>query len=213
MDDTQSNRPDNLGDISDSGLILLKAIAGAGRYPTRDSPCTHQRPRRSAPENGYDPQSCDGPARGTGGIPWQLDLDHEEARLFAPMASAGSDGRVLARQLREVIARRHDRLLARWREPGGCPFDLHRLLPIPEPVLQLGEDDPQAQNWLWAHWGTTRLRAVRIREEGADRRLRRKAEIVYEFRSADWTPWRAVLRLRRNWPKLVLTVQPRYDDG
>ena len=25
MDDTQNNRPDNLGDISDSGLILLKA--------------------------------------------------------------------------------------------------------------------------------------------------------------------------------------------
>jgi len=25
MDDTQSNRPDNLGDISDSGLIPLKA--------------------------------------------------------------------------------------------------------------------------------------------------------------------------------------------
>ncbi len=152
-------------------------------------------------------------ARGTGGIPWQLDLDHEEARLFAPMATAGPDARELARQLREIIAARHDRVLSRWREPGGCPFDLHRLAPIPEHVLQLGEDDPQAQAWLRAHWGTTRLRAVRIREEGADRRLRRKAEIVYEFRSADWTPWQAILRLRRDWPKLVLKLQPRYDDG
>jgi hypothetical protein len=57
------------------------------------------------------------------------------------------------------------------------------------------------------------LRAVWIREDGADRRLRRKAEIAYEFRSADWTPWQAILRLRRDWPKLVFTVQPRYDVG
>ena len=64
-----------------------------------------------------------------------------------------------------------------------------------------------------SHWGTTQLRAVRIRAEGADRRLRRKAEIVYEFRSADWTPWQAILRLRRDWPKLVLTVRPSYQDG
>ncbi len=152
-------------------------------------------------------------ARGTGGVPWHLDLDQEEARLFAPMASAGPEARMLARQLREVIAVRHDRLLARWRGPGLCPFDLHRLVPIPDGILQLGEDDPHAQDWLWAHWGTTQLRAVRIREEGGDRRLRRKAEIVYEFRSADWTPWQAILRLRRDWPKLVLTVRPSYDDG
>ncbi len=152
-------------------------------------------------------------AWGTGGIPWHLDLDHEEARLFAPMASGGPEARMLARQLREIIATRHDRLMARWREPGGCPFDLHRLVPIPDAILQLGEDDPQAQSWLRAHWGTTQLRGVRIREEGADRRLRRKAEIVYEFRSADWTPWQTILRLRRDWPKLVLTIRPIYDDG
>jgi hypothetical protein len=152
-------------------------------------------------------------AQGTGGMPWHLDLNHEEARLFAPMAAAGVEARMLARQIREIQAARHDRLLARWAERGGCPFDLHRLIPIPDHILQLGEDDPASTAWLMAHWGTTRLRAVRIREEGADRRLRRKAEIVYEFRSADWTPWKAILRLRRNWPKLVLIVQPRYDEA
>jgi hypothetical protein len=152
-------------------------------------------------------------AQGTGGVPWHLDLDHEEARLFTPMAAAGAEARMLARQIREIQAARHDRLLARWAERGGCPFDLHRLIPIPDHILQLGEDDPASMAWLMAHWGTTRLRAVRIREEGADRRLRRKAEIVYEFRSADWTPWQAILRLRRNWPKLVLIVQPRYDEA
>jgi hypothetical protein len=130
------------------------------------------------------------------------------------MAAAGAEARMLARQIREIQAARHDRVLARWAERGGCPFDLHRLIPIPKHILQRGEDDPAAQDWLRTHWGTTRmLRAVGIREAGADRRLRRKAEIVYEFRSADWTPWQAILRLRLDWPKLVLAVQPRYDDG
>ena len=121
---------------------------------------------------------------------------------------------MLARQIREILAIRHDRVLTRWAERGGCPFDLHRLIPIPGHILQLGEDDPSSEGWMRMHWGTTRmLRAVRIREEGADRRLRRKAKIVYEFRSADWTPWQAILRLRRIWPRLVLVVQPRYGDG
>ena len=36
MEDTRSNRPDNLGDISDSGLILLKAklVLAAIRHET-----------------------------------------------------------------------------------------------------------------------------------------------------------------------------------
>ena len=75
-------------------------------------------------------------ARGTGGIPWHLDLDHEAARLLAPMARQGPDARALVRELREVIATRHDLVLARWHEAGGCPLDLHRLVPIPGAILQ-----------------------------------------------------------------------------
>lgn len=153
-------------------------------------------------------------ARGTGGIPWHLDLDHEEARLLAPMAGQGPDARALARELREVIAARHDRLLARWQEAGGCPFDLHRLIPIPACILALGEDAPAARAWLWAHWGTTQpLRQVRLREENADRRLRRSARIAFEFLSADWTPWQAFRRLRRDWPTLIFAVDPRYGEA
>ncbi len=153
-------------------------------------------------------------AQGTGGIPWHLDLDHEEARLLAPMAMLGPAARALARELRAVIAARHDRVLARWGEPGGCPLDLHRLIPVPGAILRLGEDAPAAQHWLWAHWGTKQpLRQVQLLEEHGDRRLRRSARVVYAFVSADWTPWQAILRLRADWPQLVFDAQPRYAEG
>ncbi len=45
-------------------------------------------------------------AQGTNAAPWHLNLDEEEARLFAPMATGGVEARVLARELREVIAAR-----------------------------------------------------------------------------------------------------------
>ncbi|HTW26749.1 MAG TPA: hypothetical protein VME92_06460 [Acetobacteraceae bacterium] len=153
-------------------------------------------------------------ARGTGGIPWHLDLEFEEARLLAPMASGGPAAKALARCLRDVVARRHDRMLTRWREPGGCPLDLHRLIPVPPPILALGEDNPAAQDWLRAHWGTVwPLRHVRLVETNADRRMRRSARAVFDFFSADWTPWQAILRLRGDWPRLVLAIEPRYGDG
>ena len=152
-------------------------------------------------------------ARGTGGIPWHLDLDHEEARLLAPMAGQGPDARALARELREIIAARHARVLARWHEVGTCPLDLNRLIPIPHAILALGEDAPAARQWLWAHWGTTQsLRRVRILEENGDRRLRRSARVVFEFLSADWSPWQAIRRLRYDWPRVVIVVDPRYGE-
>ena len=51
-------------------------------------------------------------AQGTNAAPWHVDLDHEEARLLAPMASAGIEARLLAREIRDVLARRHDRVRA-----------------------------------------------------------------------------------------------------
>jgi hypothetical protein len=152
-------------------------------------------------------------ARGTNAVPWHLDLEHEERRLLAPMAALGPAARALARELGEVITARHDRVLARWAEPGLCPLDLHRLIPIPDEILRLGEDAADARHWLWAHWGTTqKLRRVRVREDQPDRRLRRSARVVYEFLSADWTPWPGICRLRRDRPALVFAVQPCYGD-
>lgn len=153
-------------------------------------------------------------AQGTNTAPWHLDLDEEEERLFAPMATGGADARILARQLREIIAARHDRVLAGWAGPGTCPLDLHRLIPIPGAILQLGEHDPASRRWLWSHWGTTSpLRQVRELEGLADKRLRRTARVIIEFFSADWTPWQAIQRLRRDWPTLVFDIRPDYGDG
>ena len=153
-------------------------------------------------------------ARGTNAAPWHLDLDAEEARLFAPMAGAGADARVLARELREVLAARHDRVLTGWAGPGACPLDLHRLVPIPHAILQHGEHDPAARRWLWAHWGTTRpLQQVRVVPGQEDRRLRRSAKLSLAFLAADWTPWQAIRRVRQDWPRLVFDVRPVYDHG
>jgi hypothetical protein len=47
----------------------------------------------------------------------------------------------------------------------ACPFDLHALLPVPGPTLQLGPSHPDALAWLATHWGITdRLRQVVVRE-------------------------------------------------
>jgi hypothetical protein len=151
-------------------------------------------------------------ASGPGTIPWHLDLDHEEARLLAPMITEGVEARLLARALRAAIAVNHAKVLAG--EGRGCAFDLHRLVPVPASILALGDDAPAARHWLWSHWGTVwPLRHVRSLERHEDRRLRRTARFVVAFRSADWTPWQAISRLRRDWSDLVFAIQPHYDDG
>ena len=154
-------------------------------------------------------------ARGPSAIPWHLDLDHEEMRLLAPMAAAGPSARGLARELRAQLAAHQERVLAAADQPGGgCALDLHRLLPVPQRLLLLGSDAPESRLWLWTHWGTLQpLRHVRVLEHVADARLKRVARVAWEFWSADWTPWRAILRLRQHWPGLMFDVRPHYDDG
>jgi hypothetical protein len=45
----------------------------------------------------------------------------------------------------------------------ACPFDLHVLLPVPEPILMLGPTHPNALAWLSTNWGVTdRLRQVGV---------------------------------------------------
>ena len=153
-------------------------------------------------------------ARGPSAIPWHLDLDYEEARLLALMAGAGPSARGLARTLRAQLAAHQERVLAAAAQPGsGCPLDLHRLLPVPSRLLMLGSDAPESRLWLWTHWGTLQpLRHVRVLEHVADARLKRVARVAWAFWSADWTPWRAIVRLRLDWPDLMFDVRPHYDE-
>jgi hypothetical protein len=105
-------------------------------------------------------------------------------------------------------------VLEHWAAPGGCPLDLHRLIPVPGAILALGDDHPDAALWLRSHWGVTQpLRHGRILEENADRRRRRSARVVFDFFSADWTPWQAIRQLRHDFPHLVLVIEPRYGNG
>ncbi|WP_147292496.1 hypothetical protein [Roseomonas mucosa] len=88
------------------------------------------------------------------------------------------------------------------------------LLPVPPAILRLGPEDPASRAWLWAHWGTTwALRHVRALPAELDGRRRRMAELRVEFWSADWSPWQALRRLRRDWLDLTLDLRPHYGDA
>ncbi|MCK8788058.1 hypothetical protein M0638_27255 [Roseomonas sp. NAR14] len=160
-------------------------------------------------------------AAGAGVIPWVLDLDRMEEDWFLNLAAPPegeraislAGARILARRLRDAAHANHQRALARLDTDRRCPFDLQRLLPVPPAILRLGPEDPVSQGWLWAHWGTTRaLRHVRALPAALDGRRKRMAELRVEFWSADWSPWPALRRLRRDWPDLTLDLRPHYDE-
>jgi hypothetical protein len=160
-------------------------------------------------------------AEGAGIIPWQLDLEQMEQDWFLPLA-APEDGapaislagaRILARRLRDAVAANHQQALTRLHTDRRCPFDLQRLVPVPAAILRLGPEHPESRAWLWSHWGTTRaLRHVRLLPLKADGRSRRSDRMAVEFWSADWSPWAALQRLRRNRPALIFDLQPDYAD-
>ena len=161
-------------------------------------------------------------AAGAGVIPWQLDLAALEEEFLLPMA-APSDGvpaislagaKLLARRLREAVALNHQRALVRLDTDRRCPLDLHRLLPVPAAILRLGPEEAASRNWLLAHWGMTRpLRHVEVLPGKLDGRRKKMAELRVGFWSADWSPWQAVLRLRRDWPALAFVLTPDYAPG
>ena len=119
---------------------------------------------------------------------------------------------ILARQFRERVEARQAKAAARVGHSQACPFDLHRLLPVPESILQLGPTDPAAQRWLAAHWGITdRLRQVEIRARAtAGRRLpRTHASIGYGFFTDGETPYPAIDQLADRWPRVGFRLMPR----
>jgi hypothetical protein len=169
-------------------------------------------------------------AAGAGTVPWHLDLDRMAEDLFhllaSPPASAGSlvapvrslslsGARILADQLCAAAARRHALAVARVGHSRACPFDLHALVPVPDAVLRRGPDDPEALDWLSAHWGTTQpLRHVEAVVSGTAMRERPtagEATWAVAFWSADWTPWQALPQMTARWPSLRFNMRPIYN--
>ncbi len=163
-------------------------------------------------------------ASGAGTIPWRLDLDNLEEdwfhRLVDPadrtLSLAGA--RMLAGQIREAVERRQAIAVSRVGRSRACPFDLHALVPVPADILHLGPDHPDALAWLWRHWGTTEaLRHVAPDTAGkpwaGHETEAGHAALRLVFWSADWTPWRAMARIRADWPSLRLELKPDYTTG
>jgi hypothetical protein len=162
-------------------------------------------------------------ARGAGVTPWQLDFAALDADVFARAVAQPArqrtlsvDGcRILARQFRERV----EMLQARASELVGqslaCPFDLHALLPVPGPILQLGPNHADVLAWLAAHWGITdRLRQVVVRERATTgRRLPRGHTVIgYGFFTDGETPHAAVAYLEKRWSALRFLLVPRPAD-
>jgi len=161
-------------------------------------------------------------ACGAGTVPWHLDGERMAEDWVLLLAASGrpalslTGARVLAGQLRDAVERRHALAVARVGHSRACPLDLHALAPVPDAVLRLGPDHPDALAWLWQHWGTTEpLRHVVMERAGEDRTrdgLRPgDGRLTLSFWAADWTPWRAFARLRDGWPALRFDIRPRYD--
>jgi hypothetical protein len=169
-------------------------------------------------------------AAGAGTVPWHLDLDRMAEDVFhllvAPPARAGSlaapmrslslaGSRILADQLCAAVARRHALAVGRVGHSRACPFDLHALIPVSEPVLRCGPDDPAALAWLWTHWGTTQSlhHAEAMATDPATRKQLKPGEAAWTvaFWSADWTPWPALTHITARWPALRFAMRPLYD--
>jgi hypothetical protein len=167
-------------------------------------------------------------AAGAGVIPWQLDPDRLAEDFLHLLVAPPSPhqrslslpgARILAGQLRDAVARRHDLAVARVGRSRACPFDLHALVPVPENILRRGPDDPVSLAWLWQHWGTTReLRHV-AEDPAANPEPRRRPTVggarkmQVSFWSADWSPWRALTRLGERFPALRFDLCPSYDPS
>ena len=164
-----------------------------------------------------------GAAAGAGVVPWRLDLDRMEEDFFLRLVVPPSGqkrtlslegARMLATELREAVGRRHALAVARVGSSRACPFDLYALVPVPAGVLLLGPDHPDAIDWLWTHWGTTdALRSVVSRQPPVIRsdKAGEGQEFALSFWAADWTPWRALDKIRAKWSELRFAIRPIYE--
>jgi hypothetical protein len=162
-------------------------------------------------------------AQGAGIVPWRVEAARLEEDIFhlaasqpRPVRSLTVEGcRILARQFRERVEARAGKAAALIGHSRACPFDLHTLLPVPAPILELGLTHAHAQAWLTQHWGLTDSpRQVAERPHATTgRRLPGGYRVIgYSFFTPQETPYAAVAQLGQRWPALRFLLQPRSLD-
>jgi hypothetical protein len=162
-------------------------------------------------------------ARGAGVIPWQFDtatMEEDVSNLAASqpplLRSLSIDGcRLLARQLRDRLEARAAKSIRLSETSKACPFDLHKLLPVPEAILRLGPSAAEAVAWLEKHWGISgRLHQVAARPDAKPGRRLRKDEACLGFGFFAWaaTPRPAMTQIAARWPDLRFALQALPAD-
>lgn len=156
-------------------------------------------------------------AAGAGVVPWVRDYDAMIERLVTLMLRPPrterrltiAEARLLAGKIRDLFWQDDQTALTRYDRSRSCPFDLQRLVPVPWAILRQGDDAPESLCWLWEHWGTTwQLR--RVRDITNTFRADPVTTRIFEFWSADWSPWRAIATIANAWPTLTITLRPLY---
>ena len=158
-----------------------------------------------------------GAASGPGFVDWRPEWYSVYEQIYfgvvksAPTREAAEN---LARNLRDIFWRRHEeeRVCAEM-DSHRVPLDLNALIPIPRRVLRKGFGEA-GQEWMWRNWG---VRWPIRRVTFAIERARRDASgvkplAVFRFLSEDWSPWIALLRMRKRWPELSFKLIPSYLD-
>lgn len=158
-------------------------------------------------------------AQGPGFIPWTWPAGEDRDYWSALALQGGAPDAAAA----DRLARRFSDYL--WWTIGDAqtaadrgfefvPLDLNALRPIPRKVLRAGWH-AAGSDWCWQAWGT-RLPLRRVTFSLEHRRQRKGFGIetiaVYQFESADWSPWRSWLTWRRKWRSLTFKLRPEYWD-
>jgi hypothetical protein len=218
--------PTETGEAAGAPPEILSLPKRRGRRPAPMVPSTKP---GASPDWLYHHLTIGGPApsvsafaktaRGSGVIPWQLDLDRVEEDIFNIAVAQPRERRtltiegcrILARQFRDRVAARQARAAALVGTSRACPLDLQALLPVPDCILQLGPTDPASLAWLSENWGVTSgLRHVVERDRPTMGRLPSgHAAVGYGFFTTGTTPHAAIMRLGGRWAELRFELRPR----
>jgi hypothetical protein len=157
-----------------------------------------------------------GAASGPGFVDWRPEWYGVYEQIYFGVVRGGAPTREaaenLARNLRDIFWRRHEEERGRAEmDSHRVPLDLNALFPIPRRVLRKGFGEA-GQEWMWRNWGVrSPIRRVTFAIE-RDRRDPNGVNTlaVFRFLSEDWSPWIALLRMRKRWPELSFKLVPSY---